>query len=567
MTLLRILIAILCFASHSFAQQVYVQMPQSSGYKGVPMELVVVYENIQLALNPTIPEIEGFTIQRLPNEQTSNQTTFFNGKVTHTIKRSFTFILTPKETGVYTIPTLTFIVDGKGFQSTPHTITIQDPPTGGVLEVEISGTSGNIYLGQPIDLTLKIFIEQFTDPSLGVTLNARQMMSFLRGNLGIFNDALEEGNRQLREIRGKTKAGIPTTFYELSVRATAWPETSGPFKMNPVSVLMNYPLSLKKVRGFGLFGGESLEVTQFHLIEAIGEMPTIEVLPPPTKNQPLWYSGAVGNYDFRVIADPTHVKIGEPITLTMRVTDRTMGPINLNFLSAPHLDRVSALTEHFRVPDTPLGGITEGRTKTFTQSIRPRSDGVKEIPPLPMSSYDPISKTYQTVWTKPIAITVDTVATVSAEDLIGDSAFTSTKTPLTEVDGGILANYSGIDLLNSQRISLSPRLLLKIAFPPCVFAIILSIIVYGKRSRKSKRSAKNRINRATSSIRHAKTLVGECQVQTLSTALRELQMLKSESNFSKEIDALLSRCDAMQFGGFDDVTLTTDAETLVEAIQ
>ncbi len=531
------------------------------------MEFIVVYENMQSSAKPTIPDIDGFTIERLPNEQTSQRTTIINGKMTQTSTRAFTFLFTPKETGVFTIPALTFRVDGKGYLSTPRTITIQEPPTGGALKVEISGTDSDVYLGQPIDLTLKIFIEQFTDPALGVTLNARDMVSFLRGDLGIFKDALDEGNTQLREIQGKTVEGIPTTFYELSVQATTWPETSGPFNMDPVSVLMNYPLTLVKERGLGFFDSDSLKVTQSHLITAQGEMPKIEVLTPPSKNQPSWYSGAVGNYDFRVIADPTHVKVGEPITLTMRITDLGMGPINLDFLSAPHLDRVPALTDHFRIPGTPLGGIADGRTKTFTQSIRPRTSGTAEIPPLPMSSYDPISKTYQTVWTKPIAISVESVATVSASDLVGDIATTTPSTPLTEVDGGILANYTGDNLLKSQRISLSPLLILAIALPPSIFVSILGLLVYRNRSQNSLQSTKGRINHATSTIRLAKSLAREQQVQTLSSALRELQTVKTESKVSKEIAALLSRCDAMQFGGFDDATLAKDAETLVEAIR
>jgi hypothetical protein len=567
MTFLRSIIFILLLSTQALSQQVSVQMPQSKGFVGVPMQLVVVFENIKKTVDPTLPEVDGFTIKRLPNEQGSQRTTIINGKMTHSKTRAITFLLTPKRAGVFTLPVLIFSADGKNFQSTPLTITIEDPPTGGALKVEISGTDDDVYLGEPIDLTLKVFIESFTDQKLGITLNARDMVSLLRGEFGIFKDAIDEGQIQLQEVRGTTDAGFPTMFYVLSVHATTWPETSGPFTMEPVSVLMNYPLSLVKERGFGFFGGESLKVEQSHLIKAQGEMPTIEVLAPPSADKPAWYSGAVGTYDFRMVADPTHVKIGEQITLTMRITDRTMGPINLDFLSAPHLDRVPALTTHFRVPDTPLGGIIEGRTKTFTQSIRPRSDGVTKIPPLPMSSYDPISETYQTVWTKPISITVDPVATVSAGDLVSDIPSTTSITMLTEVDGGILANYTGEDLLKSHRISLSPLLIATVSLPPCTFASILCVIVYRRRTKKSRLSKKGRIRHATTSIRRAITLDGGQQVQTLSIALRELQDVKSGSNFSMEIDALLTRCDAMQFGGFDDVTLAKDAETLMEAIR
>ena len=239
MILLRSFLFLTILASQVFAQQVSIQMPQSTGYVGVPMQLIVVFENVSSAVDPSMPQIDGFSTTQLPNEQTSQRTTIINGKVTHTKTRAITFLLTPNKAGVFTIPTLTFNADGKTFQSTPRVITIEVPPTGGALKVEISGTNNDVYLGQPIDLTLKVFIEAFTDPELGVTLKARDMISFLQGEFGIFKDAIDEGNITLQQVEGKTDAGIPTTFYVLSVHATTWPETAGPFHMSPVSVRMN----------------------------------------------------------------------------------------------------------------------------------------------------------------------------------------------------------------------------------------------------------------------------------------------------------------------------------------
>jgi hypothetical protein len=569
MTLLRSILFTLILSTQTFSQQVSVQMPGSQGYVGVPMKFIIVYENVQTPVNPTFPEIDGFNIVRLPNEQTSQRTTILNGKMTQTTTRAVTFVLTPNKSGVFTIPALTFTADGKPFQSTPRVISIEQPPTGGALKVEISGTDNDVYLGQPIDLTLNIFIEAFTDQRLGITLSGRDMVSLLRGEFGIFRDAIDEGNISLREVRGNTDAGNSTTFYVLSVQATTWPETAGPFHMDPVSVLMNYPLSLIKERGIGIFGGQSLKVEQSNLISASGEMPVIEVLTPPHNDKPAWFSGAVGTYDFRIIAEPTRVKVGEPITITMRVTARTSGPINLDFLSPPLLDRVPALTNHFRVPDAPLGGIVEGRTKTFTQSIRPRNDGTIEIPPLPMTSFDPITLSYKTVWTKAIPISVEAVATVSAGDLLGtnEASASSTQTKLTEVVGGILANYTGDNVLRSQNISMTPFIIAAVVAPPCTFLCVLGGLFYSKRQRSSKLSPKGRAKVASSSIKRARSLQGTQQVETISNALRELQKTQEDDNFTHEIELLIRRCDALKFGGLVDATLPNDAESLVEAIR
>ena len=176
----------------AFAQEVYVEMPQNQGYVGVPMRLLVVYKDVQSDSVPTLPHIDGFTINRRPGSETSSQTTFVNGKVTSTSTSKYTFLLTPQRTGMLEIPAITFLADGKRFQTIPKTIEIVDTPTSGALKVEISGTSTDVYLGQPIDLTLRIFIEQYTDPILGVTLDERDMFSLVSTNstLGMFAEAI-----------------------------------------------------------------------------------------------------------------------------------------------------------------------------------------------------------------------------------------------------------------------------------------------------------------------------------------------------------------------------------------
>ena len=570
MYLLRTLIFALLVGAQALAQQVSIEMPQSQGYVGVPMRLVVVFENMQTPANPTLPEIEGFTIRRMPGEQTSSRTSFINGKVTSSSTVAITFILTPIREGVFEIPPLLFEADGKNFQSTSRTVTVRQPPTGGALKIEIDGTDGNVYLGQPIDVTLRVFIEAFTDPTLGITLEAGDMISLLHSEstFGIFADAIQEGQVSVQRVQGTTDAGIPTTFYVLGVQATTWPETTGMFAMDPISILMNYPISLSREQGLGFFDRNTLKVSQSHLISASGQMPTIEVLPLPNNNKPAWFSGAIGTYDFRMVAEPTHVKVGEPITLTMRVTDRTSGPINLDFLSAPLLDRVSSLTDQFRVPDTPLGGTVDGRTKTFTQSIRPRNSSTSEIPPLPMTSYDPDSGTYKTVWTNPIPISVDAVATVSVDDLVGHAGLQEQRAEqsnLTEVVGGILANYAGNNLLASQAVSLSPLLSVLIASGPIMFTFALCVLVYRKRGVSSSMCKKDAVRHATLSIKQAASMQGEQQAQSISSALRMLQHTQDE--YASEILTLLQRCDATQFGGVPDSSLAEDASTLVESLR
>ncbi len=565
--ILTLLLAVPFLTSHAFTQEVLVDMPQSQGYIGVPMKLVVVYKDVESSEEPSIPEIEGFTIRRRPGTQTSSQTSFVNGKVTSTSTSTYTFFLTPQRVGTLTIPAITFIADEKAFQTISKSIEVTETPTSGALKVEVSGISNDLYLGQPIDMTLRIFIERFTDPALDITLDARDMFSLLSTNssFGMFAEALEDGRANVQTVRGTTEDGVPTTFYVYSVQATTWPETTGDYHLDPISIIANYPISLSRQQRSGFFGGNSLTVSQSHLISAQAELPSVHVLTPPEQDRPAWYTGAVGTFDFRVIAEPTRVNVGEPITLTMRVTDLSSGPVNLDYLSAPSLDRVPALTNNFKVPDKSLGGTTDGRTKIFTQTIRPRYTGITEIPSLPMSSFDPKTNSYKTVWTKTIPIKVNAVATVSANDLVGGKLQNNPPSTqhLAEVEGGILANYTGNKLLESHTTTFTPLLFASIIFPPLTCGVIAFALLYRRRTKTDASKQKNAIKNAMKSIQSISTTQDKTHVQQIATALRTIQ-----NNYESpaEIAALLERCDAAQFGGFVDDSLAKDANKLVETM-
>ncbi len=554
------------------AQHVSVQMPNDHGYVGVPMQFIVVFENIDPDVEPKLPEIKGFSIRKLPNKQTSSQTIIRNGKVTSTSTVAVTFLLTPKEIGQLTIPQLTFMAGGKAFQSQAKTIQVTEPPTGGSLKVTVKGTQKDVYLGEPINLKLNIFVEQFTDNELGVTLEPRDMFSFIRtdSSLGVFADALANGRVQVSEQRGTNDAGKDATFLVFQASATTWPETIGSVELQPIHILMDYPIALERTRGFGFFGGDTLQINQSQLISATSQMPSIEVLSPPNEGQPTWYSGAVGSFNFRVIADKTYVNVGEPITLTMRVTDLTQGPVNLDYLSAPDISKVEALTQHFRVASEKPAGKVEARTKTFTQTIRPNRHGQLEIPALPFTSFNPKMNSYETSWTKPIPIHVNETATISAENLDGytpENKTTESDKQYTEVEGGILANYFDPSLLKSDKAFSTRSLIVLLAIPPTLFLLMWGFkwFVQTQSSPKAKqRSLTKQVKKHAANIQ---SLPVADQASELSKSLRLLQLHWHDyDEYKNDIDSLVNRCDKSHYGGNPDQSLVREVQQFIGAL-
>ncbi len=567
--LLSVILAVLCFTAPLFSQQVFVDFRQNIGYVGVPIPMTVIFENVEQFDEPTIPDLDGFSSYKRNGKQTSSKTTIINGKVTSTSTTSVTFVLTPLREGTLTIPALTFTADGKTFQSSHRTLEVVQPPTGGSLKAEVTGTHGDIYLGRPIDLTLRIILEQFIEPNFGVELDAQDMFGRIRNdsNFGIFSEALQNGNISAQRVRGANDAGVATTFFVYELVATAWPETTGELQLNPINVLVDYPISITEQPRTGFFGGNQLAVDQSQLLSAHATIPIIEILTPPLSGRPEWYSGAVGNFNFTVVAEPTRLKVGEPITLTMRVSDQTTGKVNLDYLAPPLLDRVPALTDNFKVPDNTLGGIANGRTKTFTQTIRPRNDSPTEIPALPFTSFNPTTNTYSTSWSKPIPLQVEAVETINASDLIGTNQTVVSPQKPIEVKGGILSNYTGDSLLTSEQVSMTPALITAVALPPCVFVAIILFFASRKRAGSPSSKRKGATKYAARTLKNAANIAKDQQAVHISKALRTL---KSDQNFdvqlSQQMDALLKRCDASQFGGLPDEQLAKDAASIVEQI-
>jgi hypothetical protein len=155
----------------------------------------------------------------------------------------------------------------------------------------------------------------------------------------------------------------------------------------------------------------------------------------------------------------------------MTVRDVSDRPADLHTLAAPALHQVDALTADFQVPEDRPGGLVSGRSKTFTQSIRPLRDDIDVIEPVPFSFFNPDTGAYETVFGPPIPIAVRTGRTLRANDLTGLPATNQAEASnLTSVHGGLLANVTDPKQLLQQESAPSTFWLLAIVIvPPLVF--------------------------------------------------------------------------------------------------
>src|SRR5262249_40562454 len=138
--------------------------------------------------------------------------------------------------------------------------------------------------------------------------------------------------------------------------------------------------------------------------------------------QPATFSGAVGQFDIFASAKPVDVSVGDPITLTVTITDNTPSPgAKIDVLAPPPLDRVTELTENFRMPSDPLAGTVSAPTTTLTKTLRPKGDQITRIPPIPFTFFNPDTEQYVTRSTAAVPIKVKPASQLTMNAVVGNS--------------------------------------------------------------------------------------------------------------------------------------------------
>ena len=463
---------LIALAPDAFAADANMQVPRREGFVGSALPIRIIVTDAVNDVAPDMPPVQGLSIERMASPMVSTSFQSSNGRTSQRRETTWTFLVTATKSGNYTIPPFDVEVDGKLFRTSALDLVFVQSEANDLLRVDVEGNPGMIFLGESTSLTLKIWIKPYRDTQYGTELSALDMWNLVSqgSQWGPFSSAIETMQAQRQAPRGRlvtvpgNEEDEPGLAYLYEIHVDDWPDRIGTIDAGAVRIDVQYPLSLTRTRGF-FNSGLSIEETR--PISASPRQVDVSVKPLPTEGQPEWFSGAVGRFVFDITASPTDVAVGDPITLRMVVRDQGRRPANMELLQSPKLARMPELEDSFRVPREQLGGTVEGRTKVFTQTIRAEHDGLQEIPALPFSFFDPVSRSYETSWSRPIPLTVSSAASVTTRDVVGNSGLAqATPDELRNVAGGILANYTGPGLLEDRSVDFSWWILLLLVLPP-----------------------------------------------------------------------------------------------------
>jgi hypothetical protein len=211
----------------------------------------------------------------------------------------------------------------------------------------------------------------------------------------------------------------------------------------------------------------------------------LDVKPLPTEGRPDLFNGMVGDFSIEVSAEPTNVKVGEPITLTIKVTAQQF----IENIFFPPLRYQPNLVNRFEIPTDRSLPKQEGKSKIYTQTIRALSTANNEVPPIQLSFFNPATTEYVTAESAAIPLTV------SAAEEIGVYGGGIYQNRLRTVEDGIRHNYEHDGMLKKRSGPFFGwahpfAVIVFLLIPPAIFGGISLASLFGEKRHHIHRTAK-----------------------------------------------------------------------------
>jgi len=282
-------------------------------------------------------------------------------------------------------------------------VTAQDAPTA---FVDVSATPQTVFVGQRVTYTFKVYSrsERFTLPSPvteGFWLDAEPLEQIVN----------EQVNGQQYLVTIVTYALYPLRAGTLTIESP------------PVEVLGT------------LFESElRLDVPSVSV--------TVRALPEPV---PPNFSGAVGRFSAVRVVSAETVKLGQPLTLVMRIS----GAGNFETLARPVLPLPDSWRSYARPSDAPIvrEGIAGVGQRTFEWRLIPDRAGVHIFPAMAFVYFEADALAYQTVTLPEIRVDVLAAPDGTRETQRFDRSALSTALTLKPLDSVTTAGGGGLWLL------------------------------------------------------------------------------------------------------------------------
>ena len=462
------------------------------------------------------PSFDGFRIIAGPSQQVSQS--WVNGR--SSFEKIYSYFLLPNQKGTLVIRQAAIEFNGQIYKTSPIRINVtaateqpRDPNDTQIsaddnlyLVADISKT--NPYINEPITVVYKLYFSY----NIGITnwreLNSPKYNDFWSQNIDIKQLVAEEGMFKGEKYR-----------YVVLRKTVLYPQKSGKLAIEPLSLDIDVQLPSNRRDVFGRY-----IVTEGNKRVSAGAK-TITARPLPEVGKPNDFSGAVGNFDFKVTPSKTSLKNGESLDLVVSVTGK--GNMKLFNLPKPVVPNSLEMYDpvHNEQVNTGLAGMTGKISDSYT--IIPQYKGKYPIKPMQFTYFDLGSGRYKTISSEEIMINVLDGPTAADSTVVASASGAKNKISKTEQFKYIKLKSNLVAMHKEDFFG--SNLFYGLLFSP--FLMLPLIVLFRKKKEASERDVTG--NRIRMNNRLAKKYLSEAKKQINNKEPFYVALEKAMHNFLK----------------------------------
>jgi len=360
------------------------------------------------------PEFSPFELLGGPSTSTSTSVQMIGTQIRQNITVSYTYYLRANSTGKFEIPPAQATIKGKNFSSNALSIEVvkgstpasqpqqgAQSPSGEEAESIKGGKDlfaaflvdkRNVYLGEPVIVTLKVY------DRMGLSRLAPPKLPALQG--------FYKNDIPTPELRQLTRENVNGQIYNTGViaRFILYPQKTGDLTIGSVEFNGAVQRTVtRRSRSWFDFDFD-FPTIQEQPVTFRSEPVTIHVKPLPP-GQPANFSGTVGDLSMAASIDKPELNTNDALTLKIKLT----GKANMKMINPPVVSFPADFDAYPPKANVQEEYTTEGTTGsvTFEYIAIPRHPGTFTIPPVSFSYFSPRSNEYKTLASQPFSVTVN----------------------------------------------------------------------------------------------------------------------------------------------------------------
>jgi len=390
------ILTILMFATHVVFAQVEFKAAVSKNKLGVNQRFRIEFTvNKQGADNFKSPSFANFKVVGGPSSSVNQS--WINGKASYS--QAYIYIVEPKVIGEFTIEPATIEYKGELIKSNAVKITVtkeveipKDPNNPNYiaqqsihLVAEVSKL--NPYVGEGIYVVYKLFVSENINLYGSQINESPQYKGFWNQDIGV-----KQVNFKSGKFNGENYK------YVILKKAILIPQRSGKLVIEPIE--MSFSVGIPTGRGD--FFGNMITRNINYSTKSAAKNVNVKTL--PEEGKPIDFSGAVGEFDFKVLADKNILKANEAAQINVEISGRG----NLKLFEIPKITTPAELEvytpEHKEQVVTSLSGLRGSISDAYT--VVPQFKGKYKIPEVAFTYFNTKEEKYKTITSEAIIVNV-----------------------------------------------------------------------------------------------------------------------------------------------------------------